>query len=116
MLTFNPARLKDRVTLTTYLPIVGSKYKGPALFLDTPNQEYWEVMPKFSADEEKLQRALLLDKVVDKRKVVAYNEHFVMIVVPTNEPLEQPKAIESPPTWRQAGFGFGTVAATASSD
>lgn len=95
------------------LPIVGSKFKGPALFIDTPNQEYWEVMPKFSADEERLQRALLLNKITG-------SQHSVLDLTfqrkVNHEPVEQPKAIESASTWRQAGFGFGTVAATASSD
>lgn len=44
-------------------PVIGSKFSGPNFYLDTQSHVYWSVMNELTADEIRIQSALLSTKV-----------------------------------------------------
>lgn len=56
-------QINGKTILISRRPVIGSKFNGPAQFLDTPNRSTWEVMPTMTNNEVGVQSVLL-----DKRK------------------------------------------------
>lgn len=48
-------------------PKIGCKFLGPAEYLDTQAGNMWVCLPKLSADEERIQKALLKNKLSGKQ-------------------------------------------------
>lgn len=51
--------LSKGAQLLVKYPKIGSKFVGPAEYLDTQSGCMWACLPKLSADEERIQKALL---------------------------------------------------------
>jgi hypothetical protein len=55
--------------------IIGSKFTGPNSHHDTIAGTFWAVMPKFSANEERIQRGLINHrKMIDKKEAKLLKE------------------------------------------